>query len=106
VRFVFVSVDWKHDTPEIAGEFARGFHPSFVGVVADSASLRLLLPAFRAEASYDTLPGGGLAVSHTDYTYLVDDSAHVALSYDFAARPENVARDVRRMIAARGLATR
>jgi len=107
VRFVFVSVDWKHDTPELAGAFARGFDRTFIGVLADSMALGRLLPAFRAEARYDTLPNGaGLAVSHTDYTYLVDDSARVALSYDFAAKPENLARDVRLMIAARRLAAR
>src|SRR5262249_19602629 len=100
---VFVSVDWKHDTPALAAAFARGFSPAFAGVAADSAALARLLPAFRADARYDTLSGGGLAVSHTDYTYVVDDSAHVALAYDFGFKPVTLARDLRAMIRARHL---
>lgn len=101
VRFVFVSVDWKNDTPEVAAAFARRFDPAFLGVTADSAELRMLLPAFRAEAAYDTAAGGTANVSHTDYTYLVDDSSRIALAYDFAAPPSKIADDVRRMLRRR-----
>lgn len=95
VRFVFVSVDWRNDSPEVAAGFARRFDPSFAGVVADSAALRKLLPAFRAAARYDTLPGRVLGVTHTDYSYLVDPAGRIRLAYQFPPGVPQLEHDLR-----------
>jgi protein SCO1/2 len=102
VRFVFVSVDYRSDTPEMAAAFARRFDPAFEGVALDSLEIRRVLPPFKAQAAYETSPGGQLiGVSHTDYTYLVDDRGRIRLGYEFSSDPGLVARDLRSLLAAR-----
>jgi len=106
VRFLFVSVDWRNDRPEAAAGFARRFDPGFEGAVADSAQLTRLLPAFRAAARYDTLPGSTQSVTHTDYSYLVDAAGRIRLSYEFASEPAKLEHDIRALLHERPAAAR
>lgn len=100
VRFVFVSADWRHDTPDRAAEFARGFDATFEGATADSASLRRLLPAFKAEAGYGK-PSSGAAggFAHTDYIYIVDGHGRPTVACTFQTPPAVLARELRRVLA-------
>lgn len=102
VRFVFVSADWRHDTPDGAAAFARGFDPAFEGATADSAGLRRLLPAFKAEAGYGK-PSSGAAggFAHTDYVYLVDGRGRVRTACTFQTSPGVLAKELRRLLAER-----
>jgi protein SCO1/2 len=58
VRFVFVSIDYRHDTPEIATAFANNVDPGFIGVAVDSQRISAVLAPFKAEAAYETSPDG------------------------------------------------
>jgi protein SCO1/2 len=99
VRFVFVSGDWRHDTPETAASFARAFDPAFVGVAGDSVTIHRVLPAFQAEVGYGGPPGSKTAgFAHSDFDYVVDETGRIALWYPFTVRPEALARDLRRML--------
>jgi protein SCO1/2 len=104
VRFVFVSGDWRHDTPESATNFAHVFDPSFVGVAGDSATIRRILPAFQAEVGYGGPPGSKTAgFAHSDFDYLVDETGRIAYWYPFRVRPEALAKDLKRMLRERKL---
>lgn len=97
VRFLFVSVDYRSDTPEVADAFAKRFDPSFTGALLDSARADAVLGPFKAAAAYDSTTGG---VSHTDYVYLVDGHGRVAIAYPFKTKPDAIARDLKVMLAA------
>ncbi len=100
VRFLFVSVDFRKDTPTSAAEFARRFDPTFIGVALDSVRLKPFLSFFQAEAAYTPSPSGkGSEVGHTTHSYLIEGSGRIALVYTFASEPEPIARDIRRMAA-------
>lgn len=104
VRFVFVSVDHRKDTPTGAAEFARRFDPVFIGVAPDSAQIKTLLPYFQAEAVYSPGSAGREAeVGHTTHSFLIDAKGRISLVYTFATQPEPIARDIKRMLA-RGMA--
>ncbi len=99
VRFVFVSGDWRNDTPGRAAEFARAFDPAFIGVAGDSAAIHRVLPAFQAEVGYGGPPGSKTAgFAHSDFDYVVDETGRIALWYPFTVRPETLVRDLRRML--------
>jgi protein SCO1/2 len=92
VRFVFVSIDWRHDTPAGADAFARRFDGAFIGLAADSQQVAALMPAFRGEAGY------GPAASepgHTAYSYVIDRAGRITTLLPFAADPAVVARELR-----------
>ena len=104
VRFVFVSGDWRNDTPATAAAFARVFDPAFLGVTGDSATIRRILPAFQAEVGYGGPPGSMTAgFAHSDFDYLVDEQGRIAFWYPFTVRPEALAQDLKRMLRAHGL---
>lgn len=100
VRFVFISVDHRKDTPAGAAAFARHFDATFIGVAPDSLQLKTLLPYFQAEAVYTPAADGhGTEVGHTTHSYLIDARGRISLFYTFATDPEPIARDIRRMLA-------
>lgn len=107
VRFVFVSIDYRNDTPAMAAAFARRFDPSFLGVALDSLQMPRVLPPFKAQAAYESTPDGRLVgVSHTEYTYLVDDRGRILLAYEFASDPALIARGVKQLLDAGRVQTR
>ncbi len=46
VRFVFVSIDPERDTPAIAQQYVASYHPSFVGLAGDSATVWRMVKTF------------------------------------------------------------
>jgi len=104
VRFVWVSADWRHDTPARAGAFAAGFDPAFTGVTADSLTLLRLLPVFQAVARYSRAENLGVVVfSHSADSYLLDDTGRIVLQYPFASSPLAIARDIHALARVRRL---
>ncbi len=100
VRFVFVSVDHRKDTPAMAAAFARNFDSTFIGVAPDSTKLKTLLPFFEAEAVYSPAASGhGTEVGHTTHTYLIDAKGRISLVYTFATEPAPIVNDIRRMLS-------
>ena len=101
VRFLFVSVDHRKDTPASAGSFARRFDPSFVGISPDSATLVRLLPFFQAEAAYSKAgTGAAPEVAHTTHSYVIDPRGRITLLLPFGTEPASIVHDVKRMLAA------
>lgn len=100
VRFIFVSVDHRKDTPAMAAAFARNFDPAFIGVAPDSAKLKTLLPFFQAEAVYSPAASGhGTEVGHTTHSFLIDAKGRISLVYTFATEPAPILHDIRAMLA-------
>jgi len=100
VRFVFVSVDHRKDTPAMAAAFARNFDPTFIGVAPDSTKLKTLLPFFQAEAVYSPAASGhGTEVGHTTHSFLIDATGRISLVYTFATEPAPILNDIRKMLA-------
>jgi protein SCO1 len=104
VRFVFVSGDWRHDTPEHTAEFAAYFDRAFIGVTADSATIRRILPQFQAEVGYGSSSGSKqVGFAHTDYNYVVDETGRIAFWYPFRSRAPDIVADLRRLLRDRKL---
>lgn len=100
VRFVFVSVDHRKDTPTMAAAFAHRFDPTFIGVAPDSLKLKTLLPYFQAEAVYSPAASGhGTEVGHTTHSFLIDAKGRISLAYTFATEPAPILSDIRTMLA-------
>lgn len=68
VRVVMVTVDPRHDTPEIVQRYAAGFHPSFVGLSGSSEQV-----AQAAKRFYIGVNGATTGeLQHTDMVVVVD----------------------------------
>lgn len=79
VRFVFVTVDPKRDTPERAESYARGFDRSFIGLSGDSATLVELQRGFHV-ASFiepDSSGGSNYTVGHSALVFVVGKNGRI-----------------------------
>lgn len=81
VQVVFVTVDPQRDTPELMGQYAPAFNPTFVGLrPADDAALKAVTQSFRVvvnkvEGSTPT----NYTIDHTAGIYVFDPSGQLRL---------------------------
>lgn len=99
VQVVMVSVDPERDTPERLGQYARAFHPSFLGLTGTQEEIDAVASAFgiyhaRAEGSEAT----GYLVDHTASTLVLDRRGGVRLIWPFEVPAEGLAGDLRVML--------
>jgi protein SCO1/2 len=104
-RFVFVSVDPDHDTPAIAADYARSFHPSFVGLSGTAAEVGEVALGWGVAAKR-AVPGGAGPDSseemvHTTQVFVVDGDGLLRWRYGRSASVEEIAAAVRRLLRAR-----
>lgn len=106
-RIVFVSVDPERDTPERVGRYVQGFHPSVVGLTADSPeALEPTLSAWgvyagRAEETNDASSASYL-VDHSARTFLLDASGRVVGSFPPSTRADLMRPTVETLLARDG----
>ncbi|MFZ4519136.1 MAG: SCO family protein [Microthrixaceae bacterium] len=95
-----VTIDPARDTAEKLSRYVTTFVPSGVAVrTDDDARLRTAARAFGAD--YKVTPGanGTPEVAHTAELYGVDDQGLVVLIWPFGTSREDLARDIRRLLA-------
>lgn len=74
VLVVFVSVDFRSDSPATAASYAAEFGPRFVGLTGDSLALRRVTRQFNADFAFVPVPESamGYTVDHTGTVFLLD----------------------------------
>jgi protein SCO1/2 len=99
VQVLFVSLDPERDTPDVLKSFVSSFHPSFVGLRADTAHTRATAEHFKV--FYRKAPlAGSYTIDHSAITYVFDKTGHVRLASRPGQLPQRLADDVRRLLAA------
>lgn len=100
VQVIFVSVDPERDTPELADQYAKQFHPSFLGLSGSPEAIRQAAQAFGVyyQKSQVASPTEYL-VDHTATTFVVKDGKLVLLfSPDKIKETERVVADLRALL--------
>lgn len=97
-----VSVDPGRDTPEVLGRYVSHFDPSFAGITGSREAIDVLtsglgVAVFIGPADAD----GNYSVDHTAAIFLVDPDGQVAALFGGPHEAETIARDYRRIVAAR-----
>lgn len=77
VQVIMVTVDPEHDTPELVGRYAAGFHPSFVGLSGSSGQVAEAARAFYV--GFASVGGG--QYTHTDVVAVVDREGRLRYVY-------------------------
>lgn len=87
VQVALVTVDPGHDSPDVLAEYVARFHPSFLGLTADAATIEALAKTYgiyRAEQDRD----GTSHNAHADHGHAEtpqDDGAHSDDAHDMPA---------------------
>jgi len=98
----FVSVDPGRDTPELLGRYVAHFDPAFEGVTGSAAAIETWTRALGVAVIIGApAADGSYAVDHSAAIFLVDPTAKVAALFGAPHEAGVVARDFRRIVAAR-----
>ncbi len=95
IQGVFISVDPKRDTPELAKEYASYFSSKFTGVTGETAQLEAV--SRQMSASYSIHPkatkesGDAYLVSHTSTIFLVDPQGRLYGKFPPPQTPQEIA---------------
>ena len=95
IQGVFISVDPRRDTPELAKEYASYFSSKFTGVTGDTAQLEVL--SRQMSALYTIHPkepdktGDNYLVSHTSTIFLVDPQGRLYGKFPPPQTPQEIA---------------
>lgn len=92
---VFISVDPDRDSPARSSEYAKEFHPAFIGLSGTEEQVKRTAKAYRVYYSRDESEDDDYLVDHSIITYLMDPSGEFKEFYgqnsnarDIAARIE------------------
>lgn len=96
VQVIMVSVDPERDTPEKLAQYARAFHPSFLGVTGTQEEIDAVASAYgiyhaKAEGSDAT----GYLVDHSANVTVIDRRGGVRLIWPYNVDAEGLASDLR-----------
>jgi protein SCO1/2 len=99
----FVSVDPGRDTPQLLGQYVGHFDASFTAATGSREAIESLTRALGVAVIIGApAADGSYSVDHSAAVFLVDPQARVAALFGAPHEAAAIARDYRRIVAARG----
>jgi protein SCO1/2 len=100
-KVMMISVDPMRDDPEQLSKYVPYFNPDFLGATGDMDDLQRLASTVGAAFSYVPTEDG-YTVEHTASLFLIDPAGRLSAVFTTPHTAEGLARDFRRVVAARG----
>ena len=88
VQGLFVTVDPKHDSPEVLRRYVRAFHHDFVGLYGDRKAIGRTAEEFKVE----------IGKHHSIPVYLFDANGQLRLMVHPEATAQSIAHDLRALV--------
>ncbi len=115
VRFLFISIDPKRDTPERLKEFLNAYNSNFVGLTGsmaaiDDAALSYLVFKYaddeeaytsghqHSDSTLPELTPNTYKIYHSSLTYVVDRAGKIALVFPLETSAQDVAADLKMLL--------
>jgi len=92
VQALFVTVDPRHDKPQVLARYVRAFHQDFLGLYGDRQAVARTAQEFKVE----------VGEHHSIPVFLLDDSGRLRLVVRPAASAESIAHDLRGLLTHSG----
>jgi protein SCO1 len=99
VQVIFVSVDWKRDTPDVMAKYVSHFNPDFVGLSGTQEQID------KATKDFDiyyllNLPdeNGNYSVDHTASTQVLDREGNLILLWPYDVAPSEMTSDLKALL--------
>ena len=95
VQVMMVSVDPARDTPALLQDYVTYFHPDFLGITGDEATVNRVATLYGVfyEANAGT-EATGYTIDHTSTVILVDREGYLKLVLPFEGTAEEIAADI------------
>jgi len=100
VQVIFVTVDPQRDTPDLLKQFVPAFNPTFLGMVTDAESLRLLAKEYKVVYQKASIKSADdYLIDHSAGTYIYDPQGRLRLLMPYGSSPDTIAHDLRALLA-------
>jgi protein SCO1/2 len=101
VQVIFVTVDPARDTPELLRQFVPAFHPGFLGMYTDAASLGRLASEFKVVYQKSSVKAADdYLIDHSAGTYVYDAKGNLRLLMPYGSSPDAIANDLKTLLSA------
>lgn len=100
LQTVFISVDPERDTPQLIGQYAAAFNPTFIALAGTPEQTKAVAKAFNVyfEKRGD-IAGGKYTMDHTAGIYLFDPKGRTRLFVRYGEEPQSLLADIRQLLA-------
>ncbi len=99
-QVLFISVDYKRDTPEIVDGYASNFRPDFIGLAGSKEQIDQVTKDYGIyyELGDPDPQTGGYEVGHIDTIQVLDGSGNLILTWTSGFTPDQLASDLKVLI--------
>lgn len=99
VQVVMITVDPARDTPQVAGDYAASFHPTFIGMSGTPEEIAAVAEDYGVfyQAQEGTSATGYL-VDHTARVFVVDKAGDLRVAYAFGTDRDDIVSDLRALL--------
>jgi protein SCO1 len=95
VQVVFVSVDYKRDTPQKILGYVTNFRPDFVGLTGSQAQIDAVTQDFGIFYALNAPDASGFySVDHTATVQVLDPQGNLILTWPYGLQPDEMAGDL------------
>jgi len=95
VQVVFVSVDYKRDTPETVGAFATKFSPDFIGLTGSQPEIDTVTKDYGIYYQLGQADANGdYEVEHTSLIMALDQGGQLVMTWSADQQPDEIASDL------------
>lgn len=99
VQVLFATLDPKRDTPELMAQYVPGFHPSFLGLTGDEATMKKTAKDFKIYAQQvEGKTPGSYSIDHTAGMFVFDPSGRLRLFVSYGMEPDKILADVKQLL--------
>jgi protein SCO1/2 len=96
VQVIFVSVDWKRDTPDVMAKYVSHFDPTFIGLSGTQEQIDKVTKDFDIFYLLNVPDQDGrYSVDHTASTQVLDRQGNLELIWPYDTQPSDMASDLR-----------
>lgn len=100
VQVLFATLDPARDTTQLLAQYVPMFHPSFIGLRGDEATIAALARDFKVfYARQAGTTTGSYSIDHSTGSYAFDPQGRLRLLIRHGETPDNVAADLKLLLA-------
>ncbi len=99
VQVVYVSVDWKRDTPEKVSSYAAAFRPDFVGLTGTQDEIDAVTRDYMIHYQINEPDENGFyTVDHTATALVLDRDGNLIMTWPYGLTPSDLLDDLKVLI--------
>lgn len=99
VQIIFVSVDWKRDTPQKLAAYSKAFYPTLIGVTGTESQIDKTTKDFGISYKFSPVNQVGFySVEHTATTLVLDRQGNLVLTWPYDLSPDNIFSDLKVLV--------